>query len=364
MQALAPHLLGLVTAVWLGAAAAAADRLDGTPVVKRIDVAALAQGREHRFYLRAGEDGTGDPHLVPVMIAKGVGGGPRLWLSAAVHGDELNGVRVVQRLFDELDPSTMRGTVIGLPVVNRPGTERHSRRLPMTAEGAGHSDLNRLMPGTGDQSDTHAGHRFARDLWEGVARGNVDLAIDLHTQTTGATYPLFVFADFREPTARRLATLLGPDMIKIDRGAAGSVETTFMERGIPAVTFEIGGPKVFDAPMVERALQGLRAVLVDRGVVDGPTPPTPSPAFIGNEQVTVRAVAGGFVEILVRLGEDLGEGQTVARQLDVFGDVILTYRTPADGRVLSIATDPVREPGALLVRLLRNNPEPGCRDGC
>ena len=352
MPSATTSLLGAAVAASVLAAAlpALADRLDGVPVVKRIDVAELAPATERRYWLRAGATAAGQPYLVPVIVMRGHDDGPRLWVSAAVHGDELNGVRVVQRLFETLDPERLRGTVIGLPAVNLPGIERHSRFFPLADDGGSQVDLNRVWPG--DDGPGHAARRFAHDVWQGLAADQVDLAVDLHTQTRGADFPLFVYADLREPEVERLARALGPDMIRVDQGIAGSLETAFMEAGVPAVTFEIGGPKRFDGPLIDRALAGLHAVMLDQGMIDGPMPSLPEP-FVGNEEATVRAVAGGFAEVLVGLGEPVLQGQLIARQVDLFGDPIATYTAPFDGRVLSVATDPLREPGAMLVRLLR-----------
>ncbi|MCC6757887.1 MAG: succinylglutamate desuccinylase/aspartoacylase family protein, partial [Arenimonas sp.] len=73
---------------------------------------------------------------------------------------------------------------------------------------------------------------------------------------------------------------------------------------------------------------------------------------------------GGFAEILVTLGQDVKAGQELAVQRNGFGDITARYTAPEDGRVASIATDPVREPGSLLVRLIRHNTEASCREGC
>src|SRR5690606_3567346 len=66
---------------------------------------------------------------VPVLIAHGRQAGPRLCLTAAIHGDELNGIEMVRRLMYQLDPATMSGTVIGIPIVNLDGFRRGSRYL-------------------------------------------------------------------------------------------------------------------------------------------------------------------------------------------------------------------------------------------
>lgn len=335
--------------------------LDGAPVVKRIVLADVPPATEQRFWLAAGSTPLGQPYRVPVIVVQGQAPGPRLWISAAVHGDELNGVRVVQRLVAETDPGALAGTLIAVPAINLPGIAAHSRFFPLADDGGSQADLNRLWPG--DDAGGNAADRFAADIWNGLARGQVDLAVDLHTQSRGAAFPVFVFADLRDAEVERLARALGPDMLKRDRGTPGSLETAFMAAGVAAVTLEIGGPKHFDAAMIERALGGLRNVMIVHGMIEGEAMAMAEP-FVGNQVTTVRAAGGGLAEVLVGLGEDVVAGQPVARQLDLFGDPIATYAAPEDGRVLSIATDPVREPGAMLVRLLRQEPDGACAAGC
>ncbi len=118
-----------------------ATGFNNLPIALAFNLEDTPPGTTRNFWLRLGSDGMGNPMLVPLMVARGKKPGPVLGLTAAVHGDELNGISVIQRLFADLEVETLRGTVVAIPVVNIPGFNRQQRFF---ADG---SDLNHLMPG-------------------------------------------------------------------------------------------------------------------------------------------------------------------------------------------------------------------------
>jgi len=360
-----------VAALLFGAASTPAiadpgDRIDGAPIIERLDAGALPRGQVHRFYFRAGDQNTGQGWYVPVMVMIGAKPGPRLLLTAGIHGDELNGIGVIHRLFAETDPRQLKGTIVAVPGLNTPGLIASNRNLQSSNDGGGAVNLNRVMPGNPDSDDFatfYAGRLWSNLLARGMERG-VDRAIDLHTQSRGTVYPMYAFADPTVATARRMADLLRPDMIKLDPGQKGTLETAFNEVGIAAVTLELGAPKRFQPDMIARGVTGIRNVLIDMGMLDG-SPKLDGPApFVGNQSVSVRARRGGVATVLVGLGDEVKAGQTVATMSDPFGRPIFTYTTPVSGRVASIGDDPLREPGGLLVRVLTMSSDPRCANGC
>lgn len=161
-----------------------------------------------------------------------------------------------------------------------------------------------------------------------------------------------MFADTRDERVRRIAQALGPDMIKIDAGEPGSIETEMNARGVPAVTVELGSPGRFEADMVERGLNGVRAVMAAWNMTDA-VPERTSPApFVGEAMAAVVTQHGGVAEVHVVVGAEVGEGDPVATMRDSFGRVVERAHAPVMGRVIAVATDPLREPGSVLVRIL------------
>lgn len=358
----------LLVAAYAGLAATVAwaeETIGGVPVIEKLDVEALARGKVYRFWFRGMDTNVGQMWHVPVIVSRGKEAGPRLLLNSGVHGDELNGIRVVQLLMGSLDPQKLKGTIIGIPGLNIPGLLHGNRSYVMSDDGGSSANLNRVMPG--DESKGDATNRFAGRIWQKLWMGNVDYVIDLHAQTRGTAYPTFVYADPRNEKVKLLAEMLTPDIIKYDAGEKGSVETEFVRANIPAVTFEIGRAGVWQQDLIDRSIFGIHRVMSALKMADEPAASTLQPlpkSFLGNENTSLRATVGGFVEYKVGLLDVVVKDQLLARQMNAFGETVAEYKAPHDGKVLSVGDEPVREPGALIVRLIRWNPSDECKLGC
>ncbi len=352
------RLLIVAGTALLAGGAPAADSLDGTPVVERLDAQALSPGKLHRFWFRVTDNAVAQPWLVPVIVVRGARPGPRLLLTAAIHGDELNGVDVIHQLTNALDPQALSGTVVAVPGLNTPGLLHHTRGFT-PSDGSDGENLNRLMPGM--DGDVGVADRYARALWTGLLRPNADTAIDLHTQSRGTAYPMYAFAS--TPRARQIAELIGPDIIKLDPGTKGTVETEMVKDGVPAITLELGRPEMFDPIMVGRAVAGIKRVMADMQMLVVAPPRTVQP-FVGNKLVVVHGSRGGFTHVLTPIGTDVRKGDPVATISDAFGRVIETIVAPESGRVNTISTDPLHDPGDMVVRILFTSPDPTCAMGC
>ena len=350
-------------AALLLAAPAAADTervgsLDGVPIIDRLDTGDLPAGQVQRFWFRAGDSALAQPWLVPVIVVKGARPGPRLLLTAAIHGDELNGIDVIHKLVANLDPATLSGTVVAVPGLNTPGLLQGTREwTPNDSRGA--PNLNRVMPGKdgGDGIDDYAGR-----LWSRVMRPNADQAIDLHTQSRGTAYVLYAFAS--TPRARTMADLMAPDIIKLDQGEAGTVENELVRAGVPAITLELGTPEVFDPVMVGRGVAGITNLMREMKMLDGPATAKSAATFTGNRLEAVRAPRAGFAHLLVPLGSAVTKAQPIATISDAFGRITDTVTAPVAGRINTSFTDPRRERGGMIVRIVYWSDDPKCREGC
>lgn len=351
----APLLAGAVAP-----AVAATERvgsIDGIAIIDRLEVGDLPAAATTRLWFRAGESALAQPWLVPVIVVKGARPGPRLLITAGIHGDELNGIAVIHRLA-ETDPATLAGTLVMVPGLNTPGLLQSTREwTPNFSRGA--PNLNREMPG----SDGGRGVAdYAGRLWSRLLRPNADQAVDLHTQSRGTAYVLYAFAS--SPRARTMAELVAPDIIKLDPGEKGTVENELVRDGVPAITFELGGPEVFDPAMVDRGVAGITNLMREMGMVAGPVVPRSPATFTGNIQTPVRAPRAGFATLLVALGSDVASGQAIAVMTDAFGRRTETIMAPVAGRISTRFTDPRRERGDMIVRIIHNSDDPKCAMGC
>ena len=337
------------------------DRLDGTAVIDRLDAADLAPGEVHRFWFRAGDTALGQAWYVPVIVVKGAHPGQRLLLTAGIHGDELNGIDVIQQLSHRIDPATLSGTLVMVPGLNTPGLT-NGTRLFTPRGGTDGDNLNRVMPGK-DEAGTYLSRTYAHRLWNRLMRPNADRAIDLHTQSAGTAYVFYAFAS--SPEARAIAESVAPDIIRLDPGERGTVENEMVPAGVPAITLEIGHPEIFDAAMNARTIDGILRVMEDMDMLaDGTAPHATVTPFVGNKQEEVRSPRGGWARLLVALNQDVVAGQPVATLSDAFGRTIATLTAPVSGRVSSTATDPRRDEGSMLLRIAYWSDDPACAAGC
>ncbi|MFM9978265.1 MAG: succinylglutamate desuccinylase/aspartoacylase family protein [Sphingomonadaceae bacterium] len=338
----------------------AGDIVDGTPVVDRLDVRDLDAGQVHRFWFRAGDTAAGQGWYVPVIVVRGAQPGPRLMLTAGVHGDELSGIAVLHRLAESVSPANLAGTLVMIPGLNTPGLLNQTRGF---TPGFGVDDnLNRLMPG--DEKATDPAKRYAGRLWHRLMRPNADLLVDLHTQSRGTAYPMYAFVETK--AARAIAEQFAPDIIKLDTGEKGTIENEMNRAGVPAITLELGRPEVFDETMIARAVDGAKRLMVAQKMLPADTPLAiaVSTPFVANSIMPVRTTRGGYATLAVALGDDVTAGQLLATVTDPFGRAIERIVAPRGGRIGTIATDPTREAGDMVVRIVWASDDPKCAAGC
>lgn len=338
------------------------DTIGGIRVISQLDVSDLEPGAKHRFLFRGVEMGTGQHWYVPVMVAKGAQSGKKVVLAAGVHGDEVSPVAAIQKVFSELAPVRMQGTVVAVFDIARPAKEFTQRRWPTTADGGNLIDMNRVWPG---KEFGNAAERQAWLVWNKLFKGNVDVVLDHHTAATGNDFSLFIFADRRNADVKALSDLFPYQHIKDDPGGDGVLESTFVRAGIPAMTLELGAPRKFDRSMIASTVEGVANVLAYLKVTDGNIGRTSKEAgtFFGNKLEAINARTGGWVELLVELGDKVQPNQKVAIQRNSFGDVVHEYTAGVEGEVAIVGRDALREPGNLIVEILTKSTEPDCADG-
>jgi len=326
------------------------DSIQGRMVIEHLSVDALALG-EHQFWFNAATTAVGQPQLVPVTVYKASQDGPKAMVTAGVHGDELNGILAAQQLTRELKGQIIHGSLVVIPAINLSGINGNTRDFVATDPDASPANLNRFFPG---KAEGDGANRFLYKLWNNLLKDNADFTIDLHTQTRGATYPLYVFADFRLQPALDMARLMGPDCILNDPGDDGVLETVWNQHGVPCITVEVGTGKLTEPQYIQRAVEGMKNILINRLMIKAnPLPLSQQAQCIeGHSVSSVRAQQGGFSLAHVELLQQVTKGELIATQYDLFGDVLMEYYAPESGTVLSVHSESLREAGSLLVRLI------------
>ncbi|ROV57733.1 succinylglutamate desuccinylase/aspartoacylase family protein [Vibrio ponticus] len=323
------------------------DVIQGHRVIHSLDVADLAAG-EHKFMFRIASDALSQWQHLPVMVFKGEKPGKKIMITAGVHGDEYNGVLAAQKTARELVGKELAGTVTIVPMINLTGMLNHSRDFFSADPDASPCNLNRFFPGDANGNEAN---RFIHALWHNLLKSNADLAIDLHTQTSGTVYPLYVFADFRLEQAIEMARLINPDAILNDPGDAGVLETVWNTSGIPSITIEVGMGRYTELDLIERTVNGIFNVLKRHELLQGEVEAV-VPCLEGQDITSIRAEIGGFVIPQVAMMDKVEQDQLVAIQYDNFGDEVKRYYAPSAGTVLSHNIESIRAPGSLVVRLI------------
>jgi hypothetical protein len=303
----------------------------------------IAPGEAVELRLAVSESYTAEPLAVPVTIVRGARPGPTLFLTAAVHGDELNGVAVIRDLLIDQDFSALAGTLIAVPVVNVPGFLHQSRTLP------DNRDLNRSFPGSSAGSFTA---RLAHRMFEDVIRRS-DYGIDLHTAGGDrANYP-HVRADLSDPRAAELAAAFGAAVVIHGRGPAGALRRAAAQAGVPVIVYEAGSSRVFERRFIDLGLAGVLNVLRHLGMLDG-GPGSPPPLRLEVRKSTwLRANAGGILDLKVALGEAVARGQVLSVNTNPFGRERSQLISPAGGIVIGLTRSPLVHPGDAICHLAR-----------
>lgn len=308
--------------------------------VSKLDLEALPAG-VHRLALTLMEDALSQPVRLPVIVARGVKPGPVVGVTAAVHGDEINGVRTIHHLFECIDPAELGGTVVGVTVVNVPAYLRSRRRFPDA------TDLNRIMPGRedGNASQIYAA-RFDREV---LAR--FQYLIDLHTASFGRVNSLYVRADLTDPNAAALARAIGADIIVHNAGSDGTMRASAASRGITAITVEIGDPLVLDRGKIRTSHIGIRDVLENLGMVPRDQQQASRHAVECGHSYWLHTDTGGLLEVLPEVTAQVEVGAPIAHLFDPWGQRLRTYHAPESGVVIGRSSNPVAPTGARILHL-------------
>jgi predicted deacylase len=234
---------------------------------------------------------------MPVHVICGRQAGPTVFLTGAVHGDELNGVEIIRRLLALRAMRSLRGTLLAVPVVNVHGFIHHSRYLP------DRRDLNRSFPGQATGSVTS---RLARLVAHEII-DKADYGIDLHTGAIHRTNLPQVRGDVDQPEVLRLAQAFGAPVIVHSRLRDGSLREYAAEKGVPVLLYEAGEALRFDEVAIRAGMRGIRRVLFELGMLPSLARSVIQKVMpvIARSSSWVRAPISGMVRLRVREGESV-----------------------------------------------------------
>lgn len=308
-------------------------------IVDEIDFKSLTGGR-HTFKLRVIETALNDYWRIPIMVIK-AGKGPTLGITAALHGNELNGVSIIHNLWNSIRPQHLNGTIIFAPILNGAGFMRTQREF---YDG---TDLNRIMPGKKDGNTSEA---YAYTLIEKLIK-NFDYFIDLHTASFGRINSLYVRADMGNEITAKMAKLQEPQIIVNKPGEKGTLRRAAADLGIHSITVEIGDPNIFQTKYVRSSIFGLKNVLVELGMLEESQEDIHQEPIMCKSSYWVRAQKGGILRVTPHLTEEIKKGERVATIHDIFGALVDEIYCPEDAIVVAKSTNPVCHRGSRIIHL-------------
>ena len=271
---------------------------------------------------------------IPIRVARGEHDGPTIFVTAACHGDELNGTGAIRQLISDESVQLIRGSLILVPILNLLGFDRHSRYLP------DRRDLNRFFPGS---SSGNGAERIANQLFCEIVERS-DYGIDLHTAASGRTNYPNVRADLRNVDVRDLAIQFGSEVILNGPGPRKSLRREACNAGCPTIVVE-GGETLKVEPAVSKTMvRGIKSVLRHFEMIEDYSD-VPDIQIIVERAKWVRANRGGFLQFHVRPGQFVKHDQPLATNTDLLGREQGILVAPFDGVILGMTTLPAVSPG-------------------
>lgn len=304
------------------------------PDVGRWNGERIAPGDNAEVHITISESYSGMSLDIPVYVRRGAAPGPTVFVTAAVHGDEINGVESIRSLITEQRFALQAGALVLVPVVNLLGFERHSRYLP------DRRDLNRCFPGSRGGS---VASRQARAIMDAVVARS-DYGIDLHTAAVRRTNFPNVRADMTDVKLAPFARAFGTELIVSSRGPQGSLRNVATKRACPTLVFEAGETWKVERTVVEYTLRGVRNCLVHLGMVAGKIEQPPY-RFETDTTKWIRARHGGFLQFHVAPGDLVEKGEPIATNTSLLGHELNVVNSPRSGIVLGMTTMPSVAPG-------------------
>lgn len=289
------------------------------------------------------KQGLGEWIRVPLLIARGVQKGPVVGLTAVVHGNELNGLKVVHHVLDSLDVHHLKGTIVAVPCVNVPGFLRFQREY---SDG---KDLNRLFPGCPDGT---ASQVYCFQLITRILQ-HFHYHIDLHTASFGRINSYYVRSDMNDAAASKMAVLMQPQIILHNSGQDGTLRSAAASRGIRSITVEIGNPQLFQTQYIQWAFNGILRILLwlDMMPMVDLAQSHKCRSILCSRGFWIYTQTGGVLEVYPEVGMIFHKGDVIARIRNIFGTIVDQIVAPTHGITIGKSSNPVAQVGDRIIHV-------------
>ena len=304
---------------------------------------AVQPGYEATVNIQIANLSTAVPVSLPIRVVHGRDDGPTLFVSAAVHGDEIVGVEIIRRLLRRVTGHRINGTLLLVPVVNIFGFVTHDRYLP------DRRDLNRSFPGNANGS---LAAQLANAFRSEVVKRS-DFGIDLHSAAVHRTnYPqIRVSAD--SPKAAEMALAFSPPAIITAPLRDGSLREFARADGVEMLLYEAGEALRFDEFAIRIGVRGILRVMAQMGMIDRQPEPEEFQPVLSHKTSWLRSPQGGIFVAQPHAGALVEEGDVLGTVSNPFGDDMVELHAPFSGMIIGEAMLPVVNRGDALFHIAR-----------
>lgn len=297
-------------------------------------------GESREVSLTVGESYTGTAAKIPIYVRRAAKDGPVVFVTAALHGDEINGTGAIRQLIQDPELQLLRGSLIFVPVLNLLAFDRHSRYLP------DRRDLNRSFPGHAKGS---LAARMAAAIFQEIV-GRCDYGIDLHTAAIQRTNYPNVRGNLEDTSVKRLTEAFGCEVIVNGKGPRGALRREACLAGCPTIIMEGGEVWKVEPTIVAAAVRGVKNVLRSLDMLEGEIE-HPEFQVVIERSKWLRADRGGFLQFHVSPGDIVEQDQPLATNTTLLGREHSTLYAPFDGVVIGMSTLPAISPGEPICNL-------------
>ncbi|QDT00999.1 succinylglutamate desuccinylase/aspartoacylase family protein [Adhaeretor mobilis] len=306
-----------------------------------ISGAVVQPGERERLEIPVARLPTGTALSLPVVVVNGKRPGPTLWMSAAVHGDEVNGLEIIGQVLDRIKPRELAGTIIATPIVNVFGFNAQSRYLP------DRRDLNRSFPGSSRGSlASRLAHLFMQEVVLKCQYG-----IDLHTGSNHRTNLPQIRTNLQDPESRRLAEAFAAPVIMHGAEIDGTLRRAATRAGIRTMVYEAGEPLRFDDAAIRLGRDGVLRVLAALGMRKKSPKKRSAHSAVVDTTRWVRARQSGILRLSTKLGAQVAEKEQIGFVADAFGDDPRPLIAPSAGIIIGHTNNPLVQQGEAVVHI-------------
>lgn len=306
----------------------------------------ISPGERKRFHIPLGRLPTDAPVELPVVVVHGEHPGPCVWVSAALHGDEINGVEIVRSMLERVAARGFAGTLIAVPVVNVYGFLNESRYTP------DRRDLNRCFPGSSKGSlASRLANLFMKEIVHHCTHG-----IDLHTGSDHRANLPQIRGNMQDDTTLAMARAFGAPVLMHSKNRDGTIRKAATKLGKQVLLFEGGEPQRFDEDVIEIGREGILRTLeyLQMREYDGPAA---TPSLEAVKSTWVRAKRAGIFRLFRNMGELIKKGDYLGSIEDILGNRSVHVRAPCDGVIIGLVANPLTYQGDAIVHIAKLDPD-------